>query len=88
MILKLLKFTARRVHNVKVQLLMATFYGLLDIYGFGGTVAIILKIRKQAERVQWKNKKSNAPANSQTGNVAIQRLKSEEIPTDAARNVD
>lgn len=46
MIKRLFAYFAKRSHDVRVQLLCATIYGLLSIFGFGGTVAIIIKARK------------------------------------------
>jgi hypothetical protein len=46
MIKRFLMWSGRRSHNVQVQAGCALFYGLLSIYGFGGTCAIIMKLRK------------------------------------------
>lgn len=46
MITKLLRYLARRSHDVRIQLLLATLYGLVSIFGLGGAVAILLKARK------------------------------------------
>ena len=46
MIKKLLKWSARKSHNVQAQAAFALIYGLYDIFGFGPTVAIIMKLRK------------------------------------------
>lgn len=50
MIKKVLAFFARRSHNVKVQCLLATIYGLVSIFGIGGTINIMLKMKKQVEK--------------------------------------
>jgi hypothetical protein len=39
-------WSARKSHNVQVQAGCALLYGLLSIFGFGGTVAIIMQLRK------------------------------------------
>lgn len=44
----LLMYFGKKSHNIQVQLLCATLYGLLSIFGTGGTIAIILKARKLA----------------------------------------
>jgi hypothetical protein len=46
MIRKFLMWSGKRSHNVQVQAGCALLYGLLSMYGFGGTCAIILKLRK------------------------------------------
>lgn len=43
---KIIRYFANKSHDVRIQLLLATIYGLLDIYGFRGMVSIILKARK------------------------------------------
>jgi hypothetical protein len=52
----IIRFFAVRTHNVKAQLLLSTFYGLLSIYGFGGTVAIMLKVRKMENAARKANR--------------------------------
>jgi len=46
MIKKLLAWSARRSHNVQVQAGLALLHGLIDIFGIGPTIAIIMKLRK------------------------------------------
>lgn len=46
MIKRTLAYFAKRTHDVRMQLLIATLYGLISLYGIGGTVAIMLKARK------------------------------------------
>lgn len=46
MIPKLLRYLAKRSHDVRIQLLLATLYGLTSIYGLGGALSIIMKARK------------------------------------------
>lgn len=48
MIKKLIAYFAKRSHDVRVQAGLATIYGLISLFGIGGTFAIILKLRKQA----------------------------------------
>jgi hypothetical protein len=50
---KILKFIARRIHNVKIQVLLATIYGLIDIFGYGATFAIMLKMKKLVQKEQF-----------------------------------
>ncbi len=52
----ILAYFAKRSHNVRVQVFLALFHGLLSIFGVGGTVAIVMKLRKQAQK-QTKAKK-------------------------------
>lgn len=42
----LISYLARKSHNIRTQLLCATIFGLLSLYGYTGTFAIILKARK------------------------------------------
>ena len=46
MIKKLLAWSARRSHNVQLQAGLALLHGLIDIFGVGPTIAIIMKLRK------------------------------------------
>ena len=55
MIKKLLAWSARRSHNVQVQAGLALLHGLIDIFGIGPTIAIIMKLRKRKQP-----RKSNA----------------------------
>jgi hypothetical protein len=48
MLKKILAYFGRKSHNVQVQLLCATLYGLISLFGIGGTIAIIMKARKVA----------------------------------------
>lgn len=50
MIKRLIMYFGKRSHNIQVQLLCATFYGLVSIYGVFGSVAFFLKARKMAKR--------------------------------------
>lgn len=45
-----IRYLAKKSHNVRLQLLYATLFGLLELYGFGGTVSIIMKARKLATK--------------------------------------
>lgn len=56
MITSILRFFAKRTNNVQVQVLLATLYGLVALYGVRGTVPIILKMRRAALATQAKNK--------------------------------
>lgn len=49
MIKSILYFFAKRTHEVRTQLLLATLYGLVAIYGVGGGLSIILKAKKIAK---------------------------------------
>jgi hypothetical protein len=53
----ILAYFAKKSHNVRVQLLFATFHGLLSIFGFGGTIAIIMKVRKLGNATAKTNRK-------------------------------
>lgn len=46
----IIAFVARRIHNVHIQLLLASIYGLLAIFGVHGTISILMKVRKQHAR--------------------------------------
>lgn len=46
MIPKILRYFAKRSHDVRIQLLLATLYGLTSIYGLSGALSIIMKARK------------------------------------------
>jgi hypothetical protein len=50
----ILSYFARKSHNVRIQVFLALFYGLLSIFGVGGTLSIIMKIRKQAKQQKTK----------------------------------
>ena len=54
MITAILKFFAKRTHNVQAQVLLATFYGLVSLFGVRGTIPIIMKMRKKAIQTQSK----------------------------------
>lgn len=45
-----LAFFAKKSHNVNVQCLLATVYGLVSIFGIGGTIAIMLKMKSLVEK--------------------------------------
>jgi hypothetical protein len=49
LIKRLLMYFGRKTHDVRIQLLCATLYGLVSMYGIGGGIAIILKARKLAK---------------------------------------
>ena len=57
MLLVIIRYFAKKTKNVQAQVLLATFYGLLSLYGVGGTVPIILKMRKHALSIAKKGKK-------------------------------
>jgi hypothetical protein len=46
MIANLLRYFAKKSHNVRVQLLLATMYGLVSIYGVTGAFTILMKARR------------------------------------------
>lgn len=46
MLKSFLRYCAKKSHDVKIQLLLATLYGLVDLFGITGAVAIIMKARK------------------------------------------
>lgn len=48
MILAIIKYFAKRSRNVQAQVLLATFYGLVSLFGIRGTIPIILKMRRKA----------------------------------------
>jgi hypothetical protein len=52
----ILRYFAKKSHDVRIQLLLATIYGLLDLFGFGGTVAILIKARKLAAAKKPRNR--------------------------------
>jgi hypothetical protein len=49
MIKRVLMYFGRKTHDVRVQLLCATLYGLVSLFGVGGAIAVILKARKLAK---------------------------------------
>lgn len=52
MILRLLRYFAKKSHDVRTQLLLASLYGLVSLYGVGGSVTIILKARKMTTKLR------------------------------------
>lgn len=52
----LLRYLSHKTHNVQIQLLCATLFGLLSLYGYGGTAAIILKARKLTTKKKPRNR--------------------------------
>ena len=50
MIERFLRYVAYKSHNVNVQLLLASLYGLVKLYGWQGAFAIVMKARKQHAR--------------------------------------
>jgi hypothetical protein len=42
----ILRYFANKTHDVRLQLLCASLFGLLELYGYSGAFAIILKARK------------------------------------------
>lgn len=50
MIKRVIQYFGHRTHNIQVQLLCATFYGLVSLYGVFGSIAIFIKARKMAKR--------------------------------------
>jgi len=46
MIKSILKYFATKSHDVRIQLLCATLFGLVSIFGIGGALSIIMKARK------------------------------------------
>jgi hypothetical protein len=67
MIYKLLKYAAKHSHNVKLQVLLACFYGLLSIFGVSGTILILMKARKLTSKP--KQRKDAIQTNSHVGTV-------------------
>lgn len=41
-----LAYFAKRTHDLQTQLLLASMYGLVSLFGVSGTVAILMKARK------------------------------------------
>jgi hypothetical protein len=56
MITSFIRYIAKKSDNVQVQVLCATLYGLVSIFGIGPTVLIIMKMRKKAIQAQRKPK--------------------------------
>ena len=55
----LLRYFAHKTHNIQTQLICASLYGLLDLYGYYGAFAILLKARKtQQQRIIVKRRKT------------------------------
>lgn len=50
-----LRFASRHVHNVQVQALLGAIYGILNLYGVAGTIAIIRKMQ-QAQKAKTEKK--------------------------------
>jgi hypothetical protein len=46
MIKRFLMWSGKRSHNVQMQAGCALLYGLISIFGHGGAIAIIMKLRK------------------------------------------
>lgn len=44
------QFFANRLHNVKHQLIFSAVFGLIYLYGVGGTLAILMKVRKEHDK--------------------------------------
>jgi hypothetical protein len=59
-ITNILAFFAKKSKNVKTQCLLATVYGLVTIFGIGGTVQIMLKMKSQVEKEQARARKANS----------------------------
>jgi hypothetical protein len=55
----ILAFFAKKSHNLKTQVLLASVYGLVAIFGVGGTIQIMLKMRAQAEKERKLHGKTN-----------------------------
>lgn len=66
MIPKLLRFLARRSHNVKVQVFLALFHGLISCFGIPGTILILVKLRKLAPKTK---RRGSNDAMQRNGNV-------------------
>jgi hypothetical protein len=58
---RLIEYLARKTHNVQYQVLCATIYGLLHLFGIGGTIAIIAKMRKMHKPTTRKVVKTSPP---------------------------
>jgi hypothetical protein len=56
-----LKFVSQHVKNVQGQAIVGSVYGILNLYGVAGTLAIVRKMQKVA-----KKQKENHVANSST----------------------
>ena len=50
MICKFLSWSAKRSHNVQIQAGCALLHGLISIFGIGGTMAIVMQLRKLKQR--------------------------------------
>lgn len=50
MIKKLLTYFAKRSHDVRIQVALASVYGLISIFGVGKTLLIMNQLRKQAKK--------------------------------------
>jgi hypothetical protein len=50
MIKKFLLWSGKRSHDVQVQAGCALLYGLLSMFGFSGTIAIIMKLRNMKQK--------------------------------------
>jgi len=50
MITNILRYFAKRTHNVQMQLLLATLFGCIELYGIYGTFAIISKNAKATKK--------------------------------------
>lgn len=50
-------FTAKKNTNVQVQIVFCAIHGALDIYGIGGTIALLMKTRKLGEQQMKKTER-------------------------------
>jgi hypothetical protein len=57
----ILKFASQHVKNVQGQAIVGSIYGILNLYGVAGTLAIVRKMQKVAQ-----TQKENHVANSST----------------------
>ena len=63
MIRSILKYFAKRSHDVRVQCFCALFYGLISIFGISKTVLILVKLRKIQPQPKRRNPVNGANAN-------------------------
>lgn len=56
MITQLIRYFARHSKDVTVQTILASLSGLISTFGVAGTIAIILKLRKQKQPVHLANR--------------------------------
>jgi hypothetical protein len=50
MITFVLKWAAKRTHNIQAQAAFALLFGLVSIFGIKGTILIVMQLRKLKQR--------------------------------------